>query len=598
MSIFEKIFSVKNICDDGLVKRKRITIAGMKINVKCKPSLHKAIRLLRDETMTLRNEFGNQRYEFGNQLDQQRHELGNQLEQQRQEILTLQEKLTTSEEKIKGLFTHSLSVYNLHQQVFPKYKNIHQGKEVVLVATGPTLKDYVPIENAIHIGVNRAFQFDKVKLDYYFLQDYGGFTPGFIQEAIAYQGNHVKKFFGILMHQFDFSLMKHILIPESKSVFADAERYYCHPFWDLEIPYDITTNHFVGQASVVFPALLFALWTNPKRIYLAGCDCTENGYFNNEEKNYLNIKPVIDGYYKFKEYAQIHYPDTEIISINPVGLEGLFNDIFIEEGKYVDSLSTERLDALMKSDDYATEFLKANKDERMDANRTDIFIPSRAAFHKDRYVFASQYISNKTVVDVASGTGYGADLMASRAKPEKIYGLEINAKAVAYAKSKYQSEIVEFKQGSITEMPFPDNFCDVLTSFETIEHVEDEHKQLQEIQRVLKPGGYYILSTPNNWGLTAHHVRDYDYDSIREIVGKYFAIEAVFNHNPGHDDGNQRFPGSIIPTTSDNYGSAQCFIIVARNVKDNVVINPADNIVAVLDTFKVYFENEFDNTNI
>ena len=259
----------------------------------------------------------------------------NALEQQRQEIVALQEKIAKIPDDIdiNGSIAHALSVYNLHQQVFPKYKNIHQGKEVVIVATGPSLKDYIPIEDAIHIGVNRAFQFDKVKLDYYFLQDYGGSTPEYFQEAMDYEGNNVKKFFGMLLNKTGFDFMNHILIPESKTLLANAERYYCHPFWDMKIPHDITTYHFVGQASVVFPALQFALWTDPAKIYLVGCDCTENGYFDSEDKNYLDINPTIEGYYKFKEYAKIHYPDTEIISINPVALKDCFKDVYTNTEK-------------------------------------------------------------------------------------------------------------------------------------------------------------------------------------------------------------------------------------------------------------------------
>jgi len=558
MSFLEKIFSVKNINDDGIVKRKLITIAGIRIKVKCKRGLHKIIHSQRDD--------------FGKLHD----DLSNKLEQQRQEIISLQEELKTFEERtkeIKECFTRGLSVYNLHQQVFPKYKNIHQDKEVVIVATGPSLKDYVPIENAIHIGVNRAFQFDKVKLDYYFLQDYGGFTPEYFQEAMNYRGNPVKKFFGIVLPPF----RKH-LVPESKAIETGAERYYLNQTWETEIPYDISVHEFSEYGSVVFSALLFALWTNPKRIYLAGCDCTFTGHFNRNDLQNFFGESVFRGWQKFKDYVQNYYPDTEMISINPAGLEGLFKDVYVEDGKYVDSLSVERLEKLFQSDDYATNFLKANKNERMDANRTDIFNPLRTAFHKDRYFFASQFVHGKTVVDVASGTGYGANLMETYAKPDKIHGLEINAKAVVYAKTRYESDQVEFRQGSITNMPFPDDFCEVLTSFETIEHVEDEHKQLQEIQRVLKPGGYYILSTPNKWGFTEHHVRDYDHDSVQEVVSEYFTIEAIFNQYSGEARG-------IIPTTLENHHLAECFIIVARNTKNNTVFDPDDKVVPVLDTW-------------
>ena len=56
------------------------------------------------------------------------------------------------------------SLYSTHGRIFPQFKNINNGKDVVIVATGPTLAKYKSIKDAVHIGVNRAYQFDKIKL--------------------------------------------------------------------------------------------------------------------------------------------------------------------------------------------------------------------------------------------------------------------------------------------------------------------------------------------------------------------------------------------------------------------------------------------------
>ena len=36
------------------------------------------------------------------------------------------------------------------------------------------------------------------------------------------------------------------------------------------------------------------------------------------------------GYKKFKEFIDIYYPDVEVISVNPVGLKGLFRDVYTQ----------------------------------------------------------------------------------------------------------------------------------------------------------------------------------------------------------------------------------------------------------------------------
>ena len=75
-------------------------------------------------------------------------------------------------EKLKRINQIELSVFKTHQRTFPKYKNINQGKDVYIIATGPTLSKFEPTDkNAIYIGVNKAFYSDKIKLDYLFIQE-------------------------------------------------------------------------------------------------------------------------------------------------------------------------------------------------------------------------------------------------------------------------------------------------------------------------------------------------------------------------------------------------------------------------------------------
>ena len=55
------------------------------------------------------------------------------------------------------------------------------------------------------------------------------------------------------------------------------------------------------------------------------------GYHDSSDKNNLAVNEVIDGWKRMKEFAETYYPDTEIISINPVGLKGVFKDEFTEK---------------------------------------------------------------------------------------------------------------------------------------------------------------------------------------------------------------------------------------------------------------------------
>ncbi|MCX4276034.1 MAG: glycosyltransferase family 8 protein [Candidatus Gastranaerophilales bacterium] len=239
-----------------------------------------------------------------------------------------QEEIRSEVEKINSNICkkneEAFMAYNLHKEVFPKYKGINKGRDVVVVATGPSLKNFKPIENACYIGVNRAFEYDRAKFDYLFLQDYSGPTRTYIDKFIKYDAH---KFLGILPEKCGLNT----IIPLYYGDFDDVERYYTvHPTEKQEFAFDLASLALGDSYSVVFPAMQFALWTRPKRIYIVGCDCTMSGHYNGKS-NILAVNAVIDGWRRMKKFANAYYPDTEIISINPVGLKGIFRDEYQKE---------------------------------------------------------------------------------------------------------------------------------------------------------------------------------------------------------------------------------------------------------------------------
>lgn len=62
--------------------------------------------------------------------------------------------------------------------------------------------------------------------------------------------------------------------------------------------------------------------------------------------------------------------------------------------------------------------------------------------------------------------------------------------------------------GSVEDIPLGDNTFDIVSAFDVIEHVENEHKGLTEIHRILKPGGYFLMSVPAyQWAWSEHDVK-------------------------------------------------------------------------------------------
>lgn len=89
--------------------------------------------------------------------------------------------------------------------------------------------------------------------------------------------------------------------------------------------FDIDILPLPDFTSVVFSAMAFALWTCPKRIYLVGCDCSK-GHFGTGKEDTISNEHLVRYWIKLKDFAKEYYPNTEIISINPVGLKGLFRE--------------------------------------------------------------------------------------------------------------------------------------------------------------------------------------------------------------------------------------------------------------------------------
>ena len=231
--------------------------------------------------------------------------------------------------KLNRIIQENLSTCFLHLNTFPRFKEINKGKSVYLIASGVTAADFKheKLAGDVYVGVNRSFQLPH-EMDYIFIQDYSGKTPEYIDDLDSYRPEKCIKFYGLTM---EYATDINRVIPESHAIKAKALRYRTDwagiEGFEPKFAYDISTQPLGCFGSIVFPALQFILWTYPKKIYLVGCDCTNAGYaYDKSYRNILFPSAIIEAYKKFKVFANRYYPDIEIISINPVGLKGLFKD--------------------------------------------------------------------------------------------------------------------------------------------------------------------------------------------------------------------------------------------------------------------------------
>jgi ubiquinone/menaquinone biosynthesis C-methylase UbiE len=151
-------------------------------------------------------------------------------------------------------------------------------------------------------------------------------------------------------------------------------------------------------------------------------------------------------------------------------------------------------------------------------NRTIMY-----AEHMTRYIAAQKIAQDKVVLDIASGSGYGTKLLSEVAK--KVYGVDVSEESVEYAKENYNSKNIEYLVGDAEKIPLPDGSVDLVVTFETVEHVNNYMKFIDEIHRVLKKDGLAIISTPNDEEFAEgnhFHLHEFKYKELTSLLGKTF----------------------------------------------------------------------------
>jgi len=129
------------------------------------------------------------------------------------------------------------------------------------------------------------------------------------------------------------------------------------------------------------------------------------------------------------------------------------------------------------------------------------------------------------VLDCACGPGYGARILAGKA--QKVVAADLDIETVRKASSGKYFDNITFQTGDVTSLGFEDGHFDAITSFETVEHV-NPGPYFKEMERVLKPGGMLILSTPQNSlghiPVNSQHLHEFSLQEIKGLCSEHFEI--------------------------------------------------------------------------
>jgi GT2 family glycosyltransferase len=174
--------------------------------------------------------------------------------------------------------------------------------------------------------------------------------------------------------------------------------------------------------------------------------------------------------------------------------------------------------------------------------------PVTEFFHWQRYLYFQPWYADAQVIDAASGEGYGVGYAAQFAKEAR--GFDLSEEAILYSKAKYQN--ASFEVGDVCAVDYSD--ADLVTSFETIEHLPDPEVFLRNLASCK---GRIVISTPNRLNhspgnrledkpLNPFHTIEWTPSEFAQLIARYFPgrqIRMLSQEN--------RFPGLLRPGLDD-----------------------------------------------
>ncbi|WP_161634578.1 class I SAM-dependent methyltransferase [Mesorhizobium loti] len=153
--------------------------------------------------------------------------------------------------------------------------------------------------------------------------------------------------------------------------------------------------------------------------------------------------------------------------------------------------------------------------------------------HMHRYMWARGLVDGLDVIDLACGEGFGSATLAASAR--QVTGIDISDGAVRHAEARYRAQNLSFICADAVKLPLADRCADVVVSFETVEHLADQAGMMAEIRRVLRPGGFLVMSSPNTEVYSQRqghvnelHAKELTRQEFENLLGEQFPALRLF----------------------------------------------------------------------
>ena len=127
---------------------------------------------------------------------------------------------------------------------------------------------------------------------------------------------------------------------------------------------------------------------------------------------------------------------------------------------------------------------------------------------RNRYRFVSARLKKYAAAENKAAPGFESALNLGTGEGDydrmiagycvQVLGCDVNEEDLAHARTLNQGVMnLRYELNNALELTYPDNHFDLVVSSEVIEHVGQPEKMVQEIYRVLRPGGYAVITFPS-----------------------------------------------------------------------------------------------------
>lgn len=149
-------------------------------------------------------------------------------------------------------------------------------------------------------------------------------------------------------------------------------------------------------------------------------------------------------------------------------------------------------------------------------------------------------LTKPNIIDLGCGTGWLTNVLSTFGP---TIGVDISDVAIADASKRFPH--VQFMCENIAEWDFPQSSFDLVVSHEVLEHFEDQQAYVRVVQRLLKPGGFLVMTTPNRWtseALSAEELASYDRQPVenwltggelKTLLNRHMKVVSITSVTPG-----------------------------------------------------------------